>query len=102
MLIGVRFPIDTVILFSYNRKVERRCLSVCLSVRPSVRPSVSQPSSHIVSVTTKLYIHGSMHRNSILIRSNKMQQYAVIYLLQNHSLNVSGVHRTHHQENIKL
>jgi len=28
-----------------------------------------------------------------------MQQYAGIYLLQNHSLRV---HRTHHQENIKL
>ena len=46
------------------------------------------------------YIHGSVHRNSILIRSNKMQQYVGIYLLQNHSLRVSGVHRTHHQENI--
>ena len=31
-----------------------------------------------------------------------MQQYAGIYLLQNHSLHVSGVHRTHHQENIQL
>ena len=31
-----------------------------------------------------------------------MQQYAGIYLLQNHSLYVSGVHRTHDQENIKL
>jgi len=31
-----------------------------------------------------------------------MQKYAGIYLLQNHSLHVSGVHRTHHQENIKL
>ena len=40
--------------------------------------------------------------DNILIRSNKMQQYAGIYLLQNHSLHVSGVHRTHHQENIKL
>jgi len=28
-----------------------------------------------------------------------MQQYASIYLLQNHFLHVSGVHRTHHQEN---
>jgi len=26
-----------------------------------------------------------------------MQQYAVTYLLQNHSVHVSGVHRTHHQ-----
>jgi len=25
-----------------------------------------------------------------------MQQYAGIYLLQNHSLHVLGVHRTHH------
>ena len=32
-----------------------------------------------------IYIHGSVHRNSILIRSNKMQQYSGIYLLQNHS-----------------
>ena len=31
------------------------------------------------------YIHGSVHQNSILIRSNEMQQYAGIYLLQNHS-----------------
>jgi len=38
----------------------------------------------------------------ILIRSNKMQQYAGIYLLQNHSLHVLGVHRSHHGENIKL
>ena len=30
-------------------------------------------------------IHGSMHRHSILIRSNDMQQYAGIYLLQNYS-----------------
>jgi len=36
-------------------------------------------------VTRKFfYIHGSVYRNSILIRSNKMQQYAGIYLLQNH------------------
>jgi len=31
-----------------------------------------------------------------------MQQYAGIYLLQNHYIHVLGVHRTHHQENIKL
>ena len=49
----------------------------------------------------KLYIHGSVHRNSILIRSNKMQQYAGIYLLQNRSTCFgcpshpsSGVHKT--------
>ena len=48
------------------------------------------------------YIRGSVHCNSILTRPKKMQQYAGIYLLQNHSLHVSGVHRTHHQEYIKL
>ena len=32
-----------------------------------------------------LYIHGSVHHNSILIRSNKMQHYAGIYLPQNYS-----------------
>jgi len=37
----------------------------------------------------QFYIQGSVHRNSILIRSNKMQQYAGIYLLQNYSLHVS-------------
>ena len=31
------------------------------------------------------YIHDSLRRDSILIRSNKMQQYAGIYLLQIHS-----------------
>ena len=33
----------------------------------------------------EFYIHGSVHRNSILIRSNEMQHYAVLHLLQNHS-----------------
>jgi len=47
------------------------------------------------------YIHGSAHRNSILIGFNKTQQYAGIYLLRI-TLHVSGVYRTHHQEYIKL
>jgi len=47
-------------------------------------------------------IHVFVHRYSILIRSNKMQRYAGIYLLQNHSAHVSGVHRTHHQECMKM
>jgi len=33
----------------------------------------------------QFYIHGSVHRDSELIRYNKMQQYAGIYLLQGHS-----------------
>ena len=49
----------------------------------------------------EFYICSYVHRNSILIRSNKMQQYAGIYLLQNYSacfgclLHPSpGVHKT--------
>ena len=49
----------------------------------------------------EFYIHSSVHRNSMLIRSNKMQQYAGIYLLKNHSTCFgcpshpsSGVHKT--------
>ena len=58
-----------------------------------------QQRGSVGSVT--FYIHGSVHCNSILIRSNKMQQYAGIYLLQNHptcfgcsSHPSSGVHKT--------
>ena len=40
---------------------------------------------HSATVWIKFYIHGSVHRDFVLIRSNKMQQYAGIYLLQNHS-----------------
>ena len=38
-----------------------------------------------LDAVTKFYIHGSVHRDSVLIRSNKMQQYADIYLLQVYS-----------------
>jgi len=54
-------------------------------------PAVSARYFWILAWDTRLYlvtffhIHGSVHRNSILIRSNKMQQYAGIYLRQNHS-----------------
>ena len=49
----------------------------------------------------EFYIHGSVHRDSILIRSNEMQQYAGVYYCKI-TLHVSGFHRTHHQEYIKL
>ena len=52
----------------------------------------------IIVTSCLFYICSSVHRNSTLKKSNKMQQYADIYLLQN----VSGVHRTHHQQYIKL
>ena len=65
-------------------------------------PVILVPMGLHSSILLDLFIHVSVRRISILIRSNKMQQYEGIYLLQNHSLHVSGVHRTHHQENIKL
>ena len=47
------------------------------------------------------YIHGTVHRDSILIRSNEMQQYVGVYLLQNYytcfgclSHPSSGAHQT--------
>jgi hypothetical protein len=49
--------------------------------------------------TSDIPANKEINKKFILIRSNKMQQYAGIYLMQNHSLHVSGVHRTHHQEN---
>ena len=49
----------------------------------------------------QFYIHSSVHREFILIRSNEMQQYAGVYLLQNYSTSFgclshssSGVHQT--------
>ena len=54
-----------------------------------------------ILLLTEFYVHGSVHCNSILIRPNEMQQYAGIYLLQNHSTCFgcllhpsSGVHQT--------
>jgi len=35
-----------------------------------------------MNTSEEIYIRGSVHRDSIMIRSNKMQQYAGIYLLQ--------------------
>jgi len=53
-----------------------------------------------IYIVDLFYIHGSVHRNSILTRSNKIEQYAGIYLLQNYSKSFgcpshpsSGVHK---------
>ena len=54
-----------------------------------------------ISVIGEFYIHGSVHRDSMLIRSNEMQQYAGVYYCKI-TLHFSGVYRTHHQEYIKL
>jgi len=40
---------------------------------------------HYLTRFLKYYIHGSVQRHSILIRSNKMQKHAGVYLLQNYS-----------------
>ena len=57
--------------------------------------------SGLITPVSEFYTHGSVHHNSILIRSNKMQQHEGIYLLQNHSTYFgcppypsSGVHKT--------
>ena len=44
----------------------------------------------IWNITFFFYIHGSVHRHSLLIRSNKMQLYAGIYY-RKITLHVSGV-----------
>jgi hypothetical protein len=58
-------------------------------------------STMYTKVQFVFYIHGSVHSNSKVIRSNNMEQYAGIYLLQNHSMCFrcpshpsSGVHKT--------
>ena len=48
-----------------------------------------RPCNFILRLTLehlkRFYIRGSVHRNSSLKKSNKMQQYADIYLLLNYS-----------------
>ena len=59
-------------------------------------------SMHGLNMKFRLFhIHGSVHRDSILIRFNEMQQYAGVYLLQYYSTCFwclshpsSGVHQT--------
>ena len=85
-------------------------ITLFLLILPPPPPRESVFGCHLeMEVTIKIfeyfifefYIHGSVHRNSILVRSNKMQQYAGIYLLQNYSTWFgclsplsSGVHKT--------
>jgi hypothetical protein len=47
--------------------------------------SICLDSLNIKQRRFEFYIHGSVHLNSILIRSNKMQQHADIYLMLNYS-----------------
>jgi len=54
--------------------------------------------SWVTDTSAKCYIRGCVHRNSRLKKSNKMQQYADIYLLLNYCTCFgrpsSGVHKT--------
>jgi hypothetical protein len=56
-----------IFMLKYSVKLSRYLLYGCVAVHRS----------------TTFYIHDSMHRNSILIRPNKMQLCAGIYLPQN-------------------
>jgi len=54
-----------------------------------------------INYTVSFYIHVSVHRDSLLIRSKEIQHYAGVYLLQNYSTYFrclsypsSGVHQT--------
>ena len=49
----------------------------------------------------EFYIHGSVRRNSTLIRSDKMQHIQA-FIYSKITLHASGVPRTHHHEYIKL
>ena len=87
---------------------EKRLLALsCLSVRPHEKTWLSLDgfSWHLIfkyfSEVFFFFIHGSVHRDSILIRSNKMQQYAGVYLLHIYSTCFgcpshpsSGAHKT--------
>ena len=61
-----------------NAKMSQFLSILSLQCQPLIRASA-------VKVPIKIYIHCSVHRGSILIRSNEMQQYADVYLLQNYS-----------------
>ena len=64
---------------------------------------MSHDSPYIENTFSYICMYGSVHRDSILIRPNKTQQYAGIYLLQiGSTVHVSGVHRTQHQDYFKL
>ena len=66
---------------------------------------MSGPNSHMFrhhsAILREFYIHGSVHRHSTLIRSNKIQQMQV-FIYCTITLHVSGVYSTHHQQYIKL
>ena len=76
--------------------ISRSCLGFANTVRVNHARAITAVTCHM-----PFYIHGSVHRNPIIIRSNKMQEYAGVYLLQNYSTCFgclshpsAGVHQT--------
>jgi hypothetical protein len=76
-----------------------------MSAKSSMQKVIMSDSvTDIVRTILGIWIHIFTFWNTkyhILIRSNKMQQYAGIYFCKI-ILHISGVNRTHHQEYIKL
>jgi len=59
-----------------------KCYPSWVEIRNRLPQILQTPRACILS---EFYIHGNVYRNYILIRSNEMQQYAGVYLLQNYS-----------------
>ena len=73
-----------------NRPTIRRHIQQIAARTESLALSADSPMRQILLYTWRrnvfsIIIHGSVHRDSVLISSNKMQQYAGIYLLQVYS-----------------
>jgi hypothetical protein len=61
------------------------CKTLTVQGRENVEHlSIDQQTKRIsLNIRLELYIRGSVHPDSVLIRSNEMQQYAGVYLPQN-------------------
>ena len=92
-------------MWLWNRKKKKRSLKVGPHVREFFTSQRNCKTGFLRAYWPVryiyIYIHDSVHRDSILIRSNEMQQYAGVYLLQNYSTcfgclshTTSGVHQT--------
>ena len=69
---------DRSIYWGLQKGIDARCRDTCGFPAGKVGKKRRKPKG------IEFYIHSFVLRNSILMRSNKMQQHAGIYLLQNH------------------
>ena len=97
MFIVLKFTIASSVLLFWTER------NSCFTSRLHFQPKLLLTPGFLSELRRHFdfYIHGSVHRDSILIRSNEMQQYAGVYLLHNYSTCFgclsrpsSGVHRT--------